>query len=349
MNASRLFRPAVLTAFLAAAAPAFAEDYWDNNDWDMADAQAQLSEAIGDLPVYEISIDRYGIIVYAGDPTVNDGLRQISWREGELTNYGNNMSSVLLGFSRTEPFSFSEVDITALPAIKSAALAAFDFPGARINSIDATKPTDRASKKRVVLWDIDVKQPDREEGEVLLTALGQIVNVKLPESRLASTTTEPWIAPASVAALFTRLEKEFGDARFAEITVNDEWAIVLVEDRENPGHLAEFRIDPQETRRSGSTIEMPPGMGASLDRPFTLADIKVSSAEALADLEADTLARLELDGLKVHRYTISRSVLFMTPEDDRLVLEIRADLDDGWTGGRVTYDMSGEAVDVVTP
>lgn len=349
MIASRWFCPALLVAALALAAPAFAEDYWDNNDWDMADAQAQLSEAIGDLPVYEIRVDRYGILIYAGDPTVNDGLRQISWREGELTNSGNNMSSTLLGFSRTEPFPFSEVDITALPVIKSAALVAFDWPGARINSISATKPTDRASKKRVVLWDIDVKQPDREEGEVLLTALGQVVNVKLPEARLASVTAEPWIAPASVAALFTRLEKEFGDARFAEITVNDEWAIILVEDRENPGQLAEFRVDPQETRRSGSTIQMPPGMGASLDRPFTLADIKVSSTEALAGLEADTLARLELGGLKVHRYTISRSVLFMTPEDDRLVLEIRAELDDGWTGGRVTYNMDGEAVDVVTP
>ena len=348
MIVSRWFRPAIV-ALLALASPAFAEDYWDNDDWDMADAQAQLSEAIGDLPVYEIRVDRYGILVYAGDPDVNDGLRQISWREGELTNSADNLGSTLLGMRDAEPFSFSEVKITALPEIKAAALVAFDFPDARIDSISATKPIDRASKKRVVLWDIDVKQPDRQEGEVLLTALGQVVNVKLPESRLAATTTQPWIAPTSVAALFTRLEEEFGDARFAEITINDEWAIVKVEDRQNPGQLAEFRVDPQDIRRSGSTIQLPPGMGASLDRPFTLADIKVSGADALARLEADTLARLELEGLMVIRYTISRSVLFMTPEDDRLVLEIRADLDDGWTGGRVTYDMAGEAVDVVTP
>ena len=76
MIASRWFRPIILAATLALAAPTFAEDYWDNDDWDMADAQAQLSEAIGDLPVYEIRVDRYGILVYAGDPSVNDGLRE---------------------------------------------------------------------------------------------------------------------------------------------------------------------------------------------------------------------------------------------------------------------------------
>lgn len=344
----RLRSVAILLASVMVALPASAEDYWDNNDWDIAGAQAALAEEVGDLPVYEIRVDRYGIYVYAGDPEVHDGFRRITWHEGEITNYGDNQGTTLLGLRDTEPFPFSEVRITALPQIKSAALVAFEWPGARISSISATKPTDRASKKRLVIWDVDVQQPDLQEGEILLTADAQVVNVKLPDSRVAE--TAPWIAPASVAALLTRLEEEFGaEARFAEIVVNDEWAIVLVEDRQNPGELVEFRVEPQETRRSITGMPMPMPMGATLDRPFTIADIKVATPEAMASLEADTLRRLQLDGLKVTRYTISRSVLFMTPEDDRLVIEIRAELDDGWTGGRVTYDMDGNAVDIVTP
>lgn len=346
MIASRWFRPAILVAALVAITPAVAEDYWANDDWAMADAQADLSQAVGDLPIYEVRVDRYGISVLAGDPQSSEGLHQISWREGVLTDYPD-LTPRAFGFDDTMPFPFSELDLTELPSIKAAAFEAFASPDAQIiSSIVATKPIDRASKKRIVLWEVELRQADRQEGEVLLTAFGQVVNVKLPEGRLAD--TGPWIAPANIAALLVRLESEFGaEARFAEITINDEWAVVQVEDRRNPGQLAEFRIDAQEIRRSVTSMPMP--MDPTLDRPFTIADIRVASAPALGRLEADTLALLELEGLKVTRYTISRSVLFMTPEDDRLVIEVRADLDDGWTGGRVTYDMAGEAVDIVLP
>jgi hypothetical protein len=69
----------------------------------------------------------------------------------------------------------------------------------------------------------------------------------------------------------------------------------------------------------------------------------------LETLAGKTLETMGGDDFTVNRYTISRSILFMTPEDDRLLVEVRADKSDGWTGGRVTYDMSGAAVDVVTP
>ena len=346
MIASRWFRPAILVAALVAITPALAEDYWANDDWAMADAQADLSEAVGDLPVYEVRVDRYGIGVLAGDPQSSEGLHQISWREGVLTDYPD-LTPHAFGFDDTEPFPFSELDLTALPSIKAAAFEAFDSPDARIvSSMVATKPIDRASKKRIVLWEIELRQADRQEGEVLLTASGQVVHVKLPDSRLAD--AGPWLAPANVAALLVRLESEFGaEARFAEIRIYDDDALIYVEDRQHPGQLATFSVDPQEIWRFPASMRTP--MEPTLDRPFTIADIRVASALALGRLETDTLARLELEGLAVTRYTISRGVLLMTPEDDRLAIEVRADLGNGQTGGWVTYDMGGQPVDIAMP
>jgi hypothetical protein len=339
--------PLVSAAALLAAlsAPTFAADLLSTNDWPMADAQRDVMRAIDGAQVHEITVSHDGIDVEADHPTDPEQTRHYTW-DDTGTRAGMSMPNfAALGMGDTEPFALEELDFTNLPVVKTAALAAFDSDGAVITEIEGTKPSDRPGKKRLALWTVHINDIKGESGEVLVSSLGQVVDTVLPPSRQAAAV--PWLAPATIEATLARLEQTFGpNARYAEIFVDNERGHLTVEDPQKPGTAAKFDFDANSITRDDF---MSSPLDPTLERPFTMADIAPLDAAMLEKLGADTLKRMDNDTLAIARFTISRSILFMTPDDDRLLVEIRAEANDGWTGGRVTYDMDGTAVDVVTP
>ena len=231
-------------------------------------------------------------------------------------------------------------------ASSTRALAAFASEGATITYIDADKPTDRAAAPQVI-WRVDLKQADGETGYVLLDAGAKVVETVLPESRAAAA-LGPWLAPETVVATLGRLEQEFGPtARFGEISLNDTQGTVLVEDPQAPGSMASFIVDPQRIMRFGTP--MPWDAEADPQKLFTIADLKALDAPALGRLAVQTVAAMQLPGAAVYRFTFSRHVLIMDPSDNRLLLEIRAGKDDGWTGGWLTFALDGTVADTMLP
>ena len=344
-------RPAcfVYAAALIAAPSAQAADFLASDSWPMAEAQQALADEIGNALVHEITIDSDDVAITADHATDREQTTDYYW-DGQSVHSGISMPNfTAMGMGDTKPFPLADLPLDRLPEIKIAAINAFALPKALITEIEGTMPTTRTSKKLIPLWEVHFAQPGGESGSVFLTANAQVVDVILPASRQQAD-LGPWLAPVTVAATLARLGEEFGpNARYAEIFIDDSKAMVQMEDPQNPGQLVEVYVDADSMRRDESMMAMSGPFGASLDRAFTLADIAALDADMLADLEQRTLERMGMPDMTVFRYTISRSVLFMTPEDDRLVVEVRAELPDNWTGGRVAYDMDGNEVDVVLP
>lgn len=342
-------RPAcfIYTAALIAVPSAQAADFLASDSWPMAEAQQALADEIGSALVHGITIDSDDVSITADHATDPEQTTDYYW-DGQSVHSGISMINfTAMGMGDTKPFPLADLPLDSLPEIKIAAINAFAMPKALITEIEGTMPTTRTSKKLIPLWEVHFAQPGGESGSVFLTANAQVVDVILPVSRQAE--AGPWLAPTTVANTLARLGEEFGpNARYAEIFIDDSKALVQMEDPQNPGQIAEIYIDADSMTRGESMMAGTP-IGPTLDRTFTLADIASLDADMLADLEQRTLERMGMPDMTVFRYTIGRSILFMTPEDDRLVVEVRAELPDNWTSGRVAYDMNGNEVDVVTP
>lgn len=338
----------VTTTLLLIAPGVSAADFLASDDWPMDTAQQAIADTIGDALIHDISISSTRVGLTADHATDPQQTTDFYW-DGDVVYSSISMPNfAALGMGDTKPFPLADLPFHSLPAIKAAAIAAYGQTGATISEIEGTMPTTRTSKKLIPLWEVHFTQGGGETGSVFLTANAQVVDVLLPPSQSRPVATGPWLAPETVAATLARLGAEFGpNARYAEILINDSWAMVQMEDPQNPGSLAEFRVEPDSITRESAGFPSP--FAPSLDRAFTLADIATLDADRLADLEQRTLERMGMPGLTVFRYTISRNTLFMTPEDDRLLVEVRAEAADQFTGGRVAYDMAGTEVDVVTP
>jgi len=346
MHRLRLATLACSTLFLSL--PAGAADLLAANGWPMAGVQSAFAEQIGIGQIHDITIGADRISITADHPTDPSQTMSYYWDQTEVRRSSSFVNFSALGMGDTAPFPLEQLQFDRLPEIKTAALAAYGEPDAQILEIEASQPTNRTSKKLLPLWEVHIGRPGEEEGVVWVTALGQVVDVVLPDSQQVA--FGPWLAPETVENTLQRLGEEFGtDTKFLEIMIDDQKALIKMEDPQSPGSIAEFYMDAQKITRSISSGMMPDPFAPPIERAFTLADIAALDAETLGELEQRTLARLERDDMTVFRYTISRTILFMTPEDDTLLVEVRAEAPDQWTGGRVAYDMAGEEVDVVLP
>ena len=169
------------------------------------------------------------------------------------------------------------------------------------------------------------------------------MTVLLPPSRRPK---EPWLAPATLAKTLRRLEEAFGpSARFTEIMINDETARVDVEDPTKPGALATFRVTAEEVTRDGAPFDdrIPEEL------VFTLAELKPLDEARFADFAERTLARMQLDGAEVYRYTIWRRGIMIVSRQGLPIVEVRAGKNQGWVGGWVVFELDGTEIDVMTP
>lgn len=347
---SRLRLAYLTTAFAALALPAEGANLLVDNSWPMAKAQEAFANLIGQDLVHEITIDADTIRVTADHPADTEQTVDYSWDQSEVRRSGSFVNFSALGMGDTKPFALDQLQFDKLPAVKAAAIAAYATPGSRIVEIEASQPTTRTSKKLLPLWEVSLTGSGNDTATVWVTALGQVVDVELPEGTTPSAALGPWLAPATVENTLARLADEFGsDVKFLEIMIDDSKALITMEDPQNPGDTAEFYMDAEKVTRSFSGMNMPNPFAPTLDRAFTLADLESLDAARLTDLEARTIARMDMPDMTVFRYTISRNTLFMTPEDDRLLIEVRAEAPDQFTSGRVAYDMDGNEADVVLP
>jgi hypothetical protein len=321
-------------------------DLYVDDDWPMNEAQSQLQGVIGDARVHEVRLYPSYVFVTADHPTDPSLQRDYSWNlEGITRGFVDTPNLVTLGLGDIATFAFSEVDLTALPKIKAAARAAFAAPDAVVTGMDATKPLDRASGEVKVLWEVEFRQPNGEEGEVWLDTAGNVVEVKLPESRLPE--VGPWLAPATIIDTLKRIEAAFGpDAKLSEISINDRQASIDIEDPQAPGEVAHFLMDAREVNRFGSG-----SFFASLEptNVFTPSDLTSLTVEQLTEMVERTTEKLKMDKGEVFRYTFSRHALIMDPSDNRLMVEIRyGDLKNN-EGGWMTFLLDGTQTDELIP
>lgn len=313
-----------------------------DDDWPMDEAQADIAAALAGRPLKELRV--YDTYLYFTADTDTNTTRDYSWKLGGV-RLGLEMPA-FPSFGDTMPFAVSEFDLTRLPEVKRKALAAYDWPDARIGYIYAEKSTERAAAPQL-LWRVDIKQANGEDGYVLVDAAANVVEMVLPESR-AIAAAGPWLAPETVAGTLARLGKEFGpQARFGEILINDTQGAVLVEDPQARGQMASFIIDPRRITRFGTP--MPWEAEANPDKLFTLEQLAPLDAATLARLAGQAVETMNLPGAAVFRYTFSRGTMIMDPSDNRLLVEIRVGKDDGWTSGWVTYEIDGRVADTMLP
>ncbi len=322
-------------------------DLWESDDWPMAEAQETLAGVLGRSPVHSVRLYRESILVTAQHPTDEGLARDYTWRLGGVTQgLIDTPNLVTMGMGDIAPFPFDEVDFTALPKIKAAAREAFGAADAVIAGIEASKPTDRAAAGLKVLWDVEFREANGETGEVWLDAQGNVVEVKLPESRLPE--VGPWLAPATVVDTLRRIGEAFGpDAKISEISINDTQASIDIEDPQAPGEVAHFLMDAREVTRFGTG-----SFFASLDASnvFTPADLGGLTVAQLEDMVRRTEERLALEGGAVFRYTFSRHALIMDPSDNQLMVEIRYGQNNGLGDtGWMTFLLDGTQTDEMTP
>ncbi len=321
-------------------------DLWTSDDWPMAEAQATLAGVLGASRVHSVRLYQDYIFVTADHPTDSGLQRDYAWRLGGVTRgLVDTPNLVTLGMGGIVSFPFSEVDLTKLPQIKAAAREAFGAPDAVITGIDAEKSTRVALGELKVLWEIEFRQGDGEEGEVLVDAAGNVVEVHLPESRLPE--VGPWLAPATVIDTIRRIGETFGaDAKISEISINDAQASIDVEDPQAPGEVAHFLMDAREVSRFGTG-----SFFASLDASnvFTPADLAGLTTEQLADMMRRTEERLKMEGGAVFRFTFSRHALIMDQSDNRLMVEIRYGTERTGEAGWMTFMLDGTQTDELVP
>lgn len=318
-----------------------------SDDWPMDEAQRALGAVIGASGVHEVRIDDSAVFVTANHPTDSGLQRDYAWRlEGVTRGFVDVPNLLTLGLRSRAAFQWSEIDLTKLPAIKAAALEAFEAPDAVITAIEASKPLDRVTGAIQVLWEVELRQGNGEEGAVWLDTEGKVVEVKLPEGRLPE--VGPWLAPATVIDTIRRIGETFGpDAKISEISINDRQASIDIEDPQRPGELAQFLVDACEVTRFGTA-----SFFASLDagNVFTPHDLSALTEAQLADMVKRTTARLEMKDGAVFRYTFSRNALIMDQSDNRLMVEIRYGVEQGsGDAGWMTFLLDGTQTDELVP
>lgn len=322
-------------------------DLYTQDDWPMAEAQAGLANVIGSSRVHVVRIYSDNVFVTADHPTDSGLARDYTWRLGGITRGFVDMPNIItLGMGGVVSYDFAEVDLTALPRIKAAAHAAFDSPGAVITGMQAEKSTERADSELRVLWQVDFRQADGEEGAVFVDTQGNVVEVKLPESRLPD--AGPWLAPATVVDTIRRIGEAFGpDAKLSEISINDTQASIDIEDPAAPGEVAHFLMDAREVTRFGTG-----SFFASIEpsNVFTPADLSGLTVEQLEDMVRRTEEKLKLEGAEVFRFTFSRHALMMDESDNRLMVEIRYGQEQGsGDSGWMTFLLDGTQTDEMVP
>jgi hypothetical protein len=154
-----------------------------------------------------------------------------------------------------------------------------------------------------------------------------------------------------MAEAFARIGGEFGsDARIAQLLFYDDYVRITAQDPLKPAELTDVFLTDQGFKRHGSMFagaDLHPGT-----RLFTIADLAPLTAQRIADLEAKTLARINLPKAQIINITIGRGNMDPSPKGN-VTIEIRAVVPPFNApmppGGRVAYELDGTAIKSYLP
>jgi len=344
----------IISADLSGTIRAARLDMIANDDWPMADAQAELTAIAGGEVVREVTVRSRSIGLSVEAEGNREQVISYSWNYSGIRRGLANMPNTqrIFGIGNLAAFPLSEVDFKALPKIKKAALAEISVAGARIDYLVARKATDGVGPAQVK-WKVFIKLQgaalidagNRMTGIVTLSTTGEVLNVIQPASLQKPTN---WLEPTQMFAVLQRLKNEFGaDTRFQSIRFDDDRARVEVEDPQKPGAPAAFLLAPNKPARRLAPL---PGMGGRLNSEllFRLADIDALDIERMTQFNRSTLDRMALKGAEVYRWTISRRKT-TTPGRIVMTAAVRAGIDNGNTGGWIIFGLDGKQWEVMTP
>jgi hypothetical protein len=91
-----------------------------------------------------------------------------------------------------------------------------------------------------------------------------------------------------------------------------------------------------------------PSMFAVRNPPFTMADLVLLDARKIAELQAVTLEKLQMQPNAIAGITISRGSMDPSPKGN-VTIEIRAEERAFGRGGRVNYEMDGTVLKAYLP
>ncbi len=314
-------------------------------DWPVLDAQRALASVVGTArTVYKVAVDRRSVSVNAASPDDPKKLRGYSWDLSGVRRSLVDMPNIdiMMGRSDQAAFSFDVVDLTIVPGLAAKARDKLAMPKGRITSMEATRPTTQVGGPTLV-WEVEVTDTDGSKGIVKADQTGAVTDVILPESRRPPMA---WLAPDGIRVTLGRIAKSFGaNARFTEISIDDEKASVVAEDPLKRGENAQFIVDATEISRFGFPFDK----HVHAETAFTLEEAASIDAGHIKAMEDETLRRMKLPDAHVARVTFSRGNVFVQSPRGLITVEVRLDRADGNSGGRVTFDAEGRVIDVVNP
>lgn len=332
----------------------------DDEDWPKDAAIESLTGVIGGKPIIrDLTVYPKSVQVKADHPSTPETTVGYSWDISGVSR--SPITSPMFPGTAAEPaFALTDVDLSKLGQVRDNAKKAWGNDKATLNymmlrlfSDGPAKPelrwtvhfTDWAQTGEIALFS--------NSGTVDLTADGTVRVTNLPAARQVK---RNWLDPATTRETLAVMAEQFGkNARFAEISINNDSMRILAEVPDKPGAMREYNANDRGL--TASSMMMPWDAEFRPERLFHMDDIAFFSAEKLNELTARTFTRLKVGTeMSVARYTFSIGQLmspdgsFMVPSPDgKVTLEIRLEGQDGWKGGRVTYSSTGEEIDIVMP
>src|SRR5262249_22300302 len=157
-----------------------------------------------------------------------------------------------------------------------------------------------------------------------------------------------WLDPATIADAVVQIGKEFGaDAKFVGITFFDDKVSISAEDPRQPGQLMDVFLEDNGFHRFGSGGFAIAAAMFGKPRTFTIADLAPVTAQRIADLEAKTVARMNLPKAQVTSIEFGRNNMDPSSRGN-VTIEIRALVPPFNApmppGGRVVYELDGTVV-----
>ena len=335
-------------------------DFYKDDDWPKETALESLISVIGTKPIVrDITIYPKSVQVKADHPTLPETTVGYSWDLSGVTRSAIT-SPMFPGTAQQPALSLADIDLAPFARVRDNAIKAWGNEKSSLNYLMLRLFSEGPGKpeQRWTVHFTDWGQPGElalfsNGGSIELTADGTVRVANLPAARQPK---RNWLDPKTTRETLAAVSEQFGkNARFSEISVNNDSMRILAEVPDTPGKMRDYNANDRGI--TASSMMMPWDAEFRPERLYRMDDLAFFSAEKLNELTARTFTRLKVGSdMALSRYTFSIGQLptpdgsFMVPSPDgKVTLEIRLEGPDGWKGGRVTYSSTGEEIDVVMP
>lgn len=181
-------------------------------------------------------------------------------------------------------FAIADVDWAILGKIEDAAIAKVGLPKSLVTRAGVAGSSEQPGQP-VLLWTVEVTDPDGEVTLVSADTKGTITRVVLPESRRPKI---DWPDPAALAGAIMRIAPTFGpDAKIASIVADEREARITIDDAAHGGQAATFEFSVDNVKRATISFSLD-----SMGPRFAVTDLSGLNEQKLAALEADALKKL---------------------------------------------------------